>query len=1317
MTSGDEPSTAHRTMSTGTPLIGSIEPFDESISEWMTYEQRVSSYLAVNSIPKELEVHAFITLIGPKTYRLLTDLVAPSEPTAKTIDELKQALRAHLSPKPSVIAERAKFHVRKQNDSETIADFVAALKHLAQTCKFGTSLDETMRDRFVTGLQRMDIQKCLFAEDETLTFKRAVEKALSLEQASKNASSCHEEHNLTAEVQRLQVTRRKTEPPQQKPQRTSCYRCKATAHISKDCPFSSAKCFRCGKKGHIQRACLSKRTVKGMQVRGTAKSFRNLSITSNDCSPIQLNSLEGSIAPICFEVDIEGQKVNMELDTGAAVSVISEENYLRMFSHVSLNCTNVVLRTYTGEMLKPLGVLEVTVEYRGQRYSLPLHVIRDHGPSLIGRDWLQHIKFDWTSVHKLDASKAQENKNCSRAISELCSKYSSLFKGDLGHIKGEVVKLHLKENARPCFLKARPVAFALKPRVEKELKDMEAMGIITPIETSEFATPVVPVVKRNGQIRLCGDYKITINPILDSVQYPLPRIDDLLADLGGGKNFSRIDLSRAYQKLEVDDDSKKYLAINTHLGLYAVNRLPFGITPAPMIFQKVMDSMLKKLPGVTCYLDDILVTGKTDEDHLRNLEAVLKTLLEKGVRVQRDKCDFFKPRLEYLGHLIDSESIRPTQEKVKAVLCAPTPKDKRQLKSFLGMINYYGKFLPNLSSVLHPLNNLLCKDKPWIWDSKCQNAYEEVKDMLASTAVLTHYDPAKPIQLGCDASPYGVGAVLSHIGPDGIRPIAYASRTLSSAERNYSQLEKEGLALVFAVKKFHAYIYGRHFQLLTDHKPLQFIFGPKRGIPTIAAARLQRWAVLLSAYDFSLEHRSSEDNVEPDCLSRLPLPSTEGEQHDDVGSFFHLWMDTLPVTCKDIAKETKRNPVLSTVMAYTLHGWPAHVTDKELKPFFQRRHELSVQQKCLLWGLRVIVPPTLRRKMLDELHNSHPGIVRMKELGRSYIWWPSIDVDIEEMARICNQCQQQRNNPCSAPVHPWVRPTKPWQRVHIDFMGPFMNKMFLILVDAHSKWPEVWEMSSTTSSATIQKLREAFSRYGLPETIVSDNGTQFTSEEFKSFVRANGIRHVLTAPYHPSTNGIAERFVQSLKQGLKKSNIHPLHLRLYNFLMTYRNTPHATTRECPATLMMGRRLRSRLDLVRPSLYSEVQHRQFKGAINRRARARTFNVGDTVLVRNFRGHPKWLRGVIVGQSGPVSFQVKVSSRTGVHVWRRHQDQLLTSGYHDQVQHQGSSANDLWWDSTGSSEPGPCNAPIERQAAVATRRYPQRQRRPPDFYRPT
>lgn len=1299
-------------MTPGSTTIGNIEQFDESVSEWITYEQRISSYFAVNAIPKELQVHAFITLIGPKTYRLLRDLVAPAEPTAKSIEELKEVLRGHLSPKPSVIAERAKFHARRQKDSETISDFVAALKHLAQTCKFGTNLDETMRDRFVTGLQRVDIQKCLFAEDESLTFKKAVDKALSLEQASRNASDCHSEQAVKVEVLRANWKGRQL---QQKFQRIQCYRCKEDTHSSKECPFINSSCFKCGKKGHIQHACRSKRSTKGIQAKSATRPFRNLSAADNEGTTTQLNNLGSTVPPISFELVIEGHKINMELDTGAAVSVISEENYLRLFPNASLKCSNVVLRTYTGEVLKPLGIVDVNVEYKNQCCKLPLHVIRDQGPSLIGRDWLHRIRLDWSSAYRLDDLTRKSDSTSLKAVKELCIKYSDLFKEELGQIKGEVAKLRLKEDYRPCFLKARPVAFALRPKVEQELKQMETMGIITQVETSEFATPVVPVVKRNGQIRLCGDYKVTINPLLESVQYPLPRIDDLLAALAGGKNFSRIDLSRAYQQIQVDDDSKKYLTINTHLGLYHVNRLPFGITPAPAIFQKVMDSMLKGLPGVTCYLDDILVTGTTNEEHLRNLEAVLKILLERGVRVRREKCEFFQPSLEYLGHLIDSESIRPTQEKVKAVLCAPVPKDKRQLKSFLGMINYYGKFLPQLATVLHPLNNLLCNDTSWKWDSQCQYAYKKVRDMLASNAVLTHYDPAKPLQLGCDASPYGVGAVLSHMEEDGsTRPIAYASRTLSSAEKNYSQLEKEGLALVFGIKKFHAYIYGRRFQLMTDHEPLQYIFGPKRGIPTVAAARLQRWAVILSAYDFSLEHRSSQDNIEPDCLSRLPLPSTESEQADDIDSFFRLWVEALPVTCRDIARGTERSPLLSKVKTLTIQGWPSNMVDKDLKPFFQRRHELSLQQKCLLWGMRVVVPPALRHRMLDELHSSHPGIVRMKELARSYVWWPSIDDDIERTVKSCDECQRHRNNPCPAPIHPWVWPEAPWQRVHADFAGPFMNRMFLILVDAHSKWPEVWEMTSTTSSATIEKLREAFSRYGLPETFVSDNGTQFTSEEFRMFLRSNGIRHVLTAPYHPSTNGIAERFVQSLKQGLKKSDVHPFHLRLQNFLLTYRNTPHATTGESPAILLMGRRLRSRLDLVKPSLTSEVQHRQFKGTVYKRASVRTFSVGDTVLVRNYRRPgERWLPGVIVKRSGPVSFQVRVGS----HIWRRHQDQLLSANCNDSRK---ESNEDMWWDATRTATTSAENGHGDSQPqsstseATSTRRYPERQRRPPDFF---
>ncbi|XP_039396848.1 uncharacterized protein K02A2.6-like, partial [Mauremys reevesii] len=402
----------------------------------------------------------------------------------------------------------------------------------------------------------------------------------------------------------------------------------------------------------------------------------------------------------------------------------------------------------------------------------------------------------------------------------------------------------------------------------------------------------------------------------------LPRIDDLFAGLAGGQKFSKIDLSQAYLQMHVDEKSQELLTIVTHKGLYRYCRLPFGITSAPALFQRAMDQILCGLSGVQCYLDDILVTGRNEEDHLKNLEATLQRLEEYGLRVCKDKCEFFKPSVEYLGHIIDSAGLHKAPAKVKAIVEAPPP-------------------------------------------------------------------------------------------------------------RNVSQL---------------------------------------------------------------------------------------------------------------------------------------------------RSTELSVQSGCLLWGRRVIIPPPLRSQMLEQLHSGHCGIVHMKEIARSYFWWPRLDSAIEEKAKACMSCQGVRNAPQWAPLHPWDWPENPWQRIHVDFAGPLEGSMFLVAVDAHSKWPEVFIMQSTTAESTIQKLRGLFSRFGLPEQLVSDNGPQFVSQEFQNFMKANGIHHITSAPYHPSTNGLAERFVQTMKNALKSAKgQHSIQKRLDTFLLSYRNTPHATTQASPAFLMMGRQLRTCFD--------------------------------------------------------------------------------------------------------------------------------------------
>lgn len=303
--------------------------------------------------------------------------------------------------------------------------------------------------------------------------------------------------------------------------------------------------------------------------------------------------------------------------------------------------------------------------------------------------------------------------------------------------------------------------------------------------------------------------------------------------------LSKLNLSQAYQQLLLEEESKKYTTINTHQGLYRYNRLPYSIALAPALFQKTMDTILQGIPRVFCYLDDILVTGVDDAEHVKNLEEVFRRLKHHGLCLKQAKCEFMQSAIDYLGYRIDAHSLHAIPYKLEAITHASEPQNVVQLRSFLGLLNYYGKFIPNLATPIHPLNQLLHEDVTWKWDSECAQAFAMAKQVLTSSKVLVHYDPTLPITLAGDASAYGIGAVISHTLPDGTEhPIAFASRTLTSSEDNYAQPEKEALSLVFGIKQFHQYLYEQNFTLVTDHKPLLAILGPKKDVPSLAAARI-----------------------------------------------------------------------------------------------------------------------------------------------------------------------------------------------------------------------------------------------------------------------------------------------------------------------------------------------------------------------------------------------------------------------------------------------------------------------------------------------
>ncbi|XP_071201633.1 uncharacterized protein K02A2.6 [Salvelinus alpinus] len=673
-----------------------------------------------------------------------------------------------------------------------------------------------------------------------------------------------------------------------------------------------------------------------------------------------------------------------------------------------------------GQQKKKYPEIQVPVRYEGKEWTLPLVIVKGEKSALLGRNWLQKIKLNWGEIFSLSKDKPVSQ----ATLTNMLEKHKELFKDGYGEIQDFTAKVRVQEGTEPIFHKPRPVPYALKEAVEKELDRLQKNNIITKVARSDWAAPIVVVPKKDKTVRMCGDYKVT------------------------------------------------------------------------------------------------------------------------------------------------------------TTLCASwtTSSCQHQPLESTWLLNYYGKFVANLSTLLHPLHQLLQADTKWNWSPQCEEAFKTCKQRLLKSKWLAHYNTEMKLRLACDASPYGVGAVISHVLSSGEEhPIAFASRTLSPSEKNYAQIEKEALSIIFGVKKFHKYLYGRKFQLLTDHKPLLAILGPKSAIPTLAALRMQRWALILLAYDYEIEYRRSSDHANADALSRLPCNS-DSDSEDDRAVFQISLIDELPISASDIAEETRKDPVLSKVLDLTLGGWPNFVNDDNLRPFIDKKDQLSTDQGCVLWGSRVVVPHKFQRRLLSDLHEGHPGITRMKALARSYLWCPGLDQDIQQHVGHCSPCEAVRNKPAAAPLHPWSWAATPWERIHVDY-AEIDKQHFLVVVDVHSKWMEVFPTQLTTAEKTINLLRHLFASFGLVKELVSDNGPPFTSKDFEMFLKNNGVRHILSPPYHPASNGAAERAVQTFMKAWTRLEVQST----FMWIICYGPTPqqrHAErTITTPRTILLTVDVRERQSLT------------------------------------------------------------------------------------------------------------------------------------------
>ncbi|UYV74594.1 hypothetical protein LAZ67_12000217 [Cordylochernes scorpioides] len=800
-----------------------------------------------------------------------------------------------------------------------------------------------------------------------------------------------------------------------------------------------------------------------------------------NCDNAKLENRREEISnPYYITANLDNHDVHMLIDSGSEYSLLNKETW----KLTQLKRSEILLNTWSSSQVKILGKLYVKARLSHGSRSLQILVADGLGPNILGRQWFSAFRLKLNFLNSLETNPISPD-------------FEELFKEEIDAYNGPLIHIDIPDNAEPKFVKARTVPFALRNLVDEKLEALEEQGIIEPIKFSKWASPIVTVLKNDGTIRICHDYKTTVNLYTNPDKYPLPTIPQLLDRLRGGKVFTKLDMAQAYQQLKVDDESSEILTINTPRGLYRVKRLPFGLNSAVGTFQRFMDTLLMGIDGVAVYLDDVLISGINCGDLMKKTEKVLLRFKEAGLRLKRNKCKFYVPEIEFLGMKIDNKGIHPSEEKLRAIKDARPPSNKKELMSFLGLLNYYDRFLRNKATVVEPLHRLLDSNNPWKWNREHQRAFKEAKSLISSESVLAHFDDNLPILVSCDASEYGIGAILSQVDHEVERPVVFASRTLNKTERRYAVIDKEALAVIFGVSKFSQYLLGRKFKILTDHKPLVGIFNPKKPIPQVLSPRMLRWCLNLAAYTYSIEYKPGKVNCNADALSRLPLNECPSVVPNPSEVFF-IESEHAAINSSEVAKLTNKDPILSMVKFWAMNGWPERKVDDKFRDFVSKSSEISVHKDCLLWGSRVIIPERLRKDILNLLHDTHIGIVGTKALARGLCWWPKMDGDIERMISSCSVCLSCSHDPPKTDVYPWIWPSRPWSRLHIDHAGPFQGKLFLVVVDAYSKWIEAKIVSTTSTETTINCLKEIFATHGLPDVIVSDNANHLATTLKKS---------------------------------------------------------------------------------------------------------------------------------------------------------------------------------------------------------------------------
>ena len=801
----------------------------------------------------------------------------------------------------------------------------------------------------------------------------------------------------------------------------------------------------------------------------------------------------------------------------------------------------------------------------------------------------------------------------------------------------DIIMHHIDtDGARPVRQPLRRYLPAHQEAISQHVDNMLKQGTIEPA-MSPWASNVVLVKKKDGSLRCCIDYR-QLNSVTRKDAYPLPRIDACLDAMASATLFSTFDLRSSYHQVVVTPEDRDKTAFICPRGMYQYRTMPFGLCNAGATFQRLMDVVMTGLHFNIClvYLDDVILFSKTVDEHFERLIRILSRLLSAGLKLKPEKCSLMKRSVSFLGHIVSGAGIATDPDKTKAVSEWPVPTSVKELRSFLGLAGYYRRFVQGFAGVAAPLHALTRKNRTFEWTDVTQAAFETLKDALTSPPVLAMPNDADVFILDTDSSDHTIGAVLSQIQGGLERVIAYASRTLDKREAKYCITRKELLSIVYSLKYFKQYLMGRHFKIRTDHAPLTWL----RHTPD-PIGQQARWLEIMEEFDFEVEHRPGNKHSNADALSRRPcrlkacVCRYEKENELEQGSELELSVfesvgndDRVLISCAAVMPTADVDDNFD--VGWTLEGLRAAQEDDPdvsyllqlLKQSLNKPPWESVSMRShdvrVLWGMwprllvwngllqrkfespdgttmkwQVILPVKLRREFLTVIHGGmtggHLGRKRTAASIQARAYWPTWSSDLDAFLRECVPCAQYHRGcvPRKAKMQtPLVG--EPWIRVSVDITGPHprsskSNQYILTLVDHFSKWAEAIPLRNHTAPTVARALvTHVFSRFGAPRQLLTDRGSEFESELFSELMRWMEINKLRTTVFHPSCNGVVERFHRTLNSMLAKATNESQRDwddRLPLVLAAYRATPHESTGMTPNKIFLGHEVRMPIDLV------------------------------------------------------------------------------------------------------------------------------------------